>query len=198
MKTINLIFSLISIVCYSQTKNDVVDFKHLNVELFNKTIFDECNKVRKENGVKPLVYDKICSYSANYQSEYMSNFSVLSHRNTNVFKSQLLHNVGERFEFFYKKYNEKRFYVMTAEICTVFEKVTTINYVGINTKTYQNYAEEIIKGFLNSKYHKIAMLFDDVDYIIYGSFNVCYNQNTDNMYTTGVINPCPTSINMGE
>lgn len=183
-----IILCLLQIVGYSQTKNDVVDFKHLNVELFNKTIFDECNKVRKENGSKPLVYDKICAYSANYQAEYMANFSILTHRNTNIFKSQLLNNVGERFNFFYKKYNEKRTYFVTEEICTVYEKVTTLNYVGITTKTYQNYAEEIIKGFLSSKYHKIAMLFDYGD-IIYGSFNVSYNQKTDNIYITGVINP---------
>jgi uncharacterized protein YkwD len=188
MKLINLFLLLITIIGYSQTKNDVVDFKNLNIELLNKTIFDECNKVRQENGLKPLVSDKICSYSANYQSEYMAYFSILTHRNTNVFKSQLLLNVGERFKFFNSKLNQKRFNESVFEICTVYEMVTTVNYIGITTKTYQNYAEEIIKGFLNSKYHKIVMLVDYGD-IIYGSFNICYNQNTDNIYTTGVINP---------
>ena len=130
MKTINLflLLILISIVCYSQTNNDVIDFKHLNVELLNKTIFDECNKVRKENGVKSLVHDNLCAYSANYQAEYMANFSILTHRNTNIFKSQLLNNVGERFNFFYKKYNEKRTYFVTEEISTICKRLESSDY----------------------------------------------------------------------
>ena len=185
-----LLLVFTSFIGFSQTKDDVIDFKNLNTELLNKLIFEECNKVRVENNVNPLVLDKICGYSSKYQSEYMSNFNILTHINTNVFQSHLFERSGDRFEFFYKKYNEKRFYVVSEEVCTEYKKISTTNYTGITTKTYQNYSQNIVNGFMGSRLHRLVILDGDDEHTVYGSFKVCYNPKTDNLYVAGVINPC--------
>lgn len=189
-RIIVLLFVIMSsLVGVSQTKTDVIDFKKFNSDLLNSLILEECNKIRAQNNLKPFIEDIICGSSAKYQSGYMSTYNILTHDNTKTFDSHFFPDLDDRFNYYYKKLKGDRIYFLVFEVATSRLRVSTSKYPGITTRTYQNYAENIISGFMKSKHHREVLLDYNKD-ITYGSFKVTYNQSTDNLYVTGVVNPC--------
>jgi len=181
--SITLLFSTLLL---SQTKDDVIDFKKINLKLLDSLVFEEAMKERKKANVSRMKHDEVCGESAKYQSEYMSHYSVFSHENHKIFRNVLLEKHSDRFNYFLKNKKTKKEYKNKMEILFQYKNVTTINYMGIDKKTYQNYAEDIIKNFMSSKFHKIALLYDMINYgNMCGEYKTHYNPNTDCLSVTG-------------
>jgi hypothetical protein len=146
-----ILLVLVSVIGFSQSKNDAIDFKNVNHELLNKLIFDKCNEERKKVGAKPYVKDNLCKESSQYQCDYMANYQITTHFNDKVFRDVKLYGPEDRFDFFSKKLKIKHNY--DGEIGHV------LGGIGLFEKiTYDELAQEAINAYLNSLSHKVVML----------------------------------------
>jgi len=185
------IILLFSTLLLSQTKDDVIDFKKINLKLLDSLIFEEAMKERLKEGVSRMKHDEICGEAALYQSEYMSHYNVIGHINDKEFRNVLLKKLGDRFSYFLKNKKTKRVYENKVEILTQFKNISYFNnkgisYKGIDTKTYQNYAEVIIKGFMSSPSHKFGLLYELSEHgYMCGEYRTFYNSKTDCLSVTG-------------
>jgi hypothetical protein len=181
-----LIILSYTIVGFSQTKNDVVNFKQINLKLLDSLIFDEAMKERKKMNLKPLIHDDICAKTAKYQSDYCSNYNEINHENNKNYLGVFLKNPSDRFNFYLNKTKTKLNYELKIEILTQYKNVSSTNYVRLTSKTYEDYAKNIIKNFMLSSSHKDGLLFEMDDYgIIHGEYKTSYNSKTDCLTTTG-------------
>lgn len=169
----------------SQTKNDILNLNNPNLELLDSLLFKEAMIQRKLNNKRVIEKDYICGLAAKYQSEYMSYYNSFSHENTNEFKGVLLKEHYERFEFFKKKTNSKVKYRTFHEILTMMNGLGTTEYIGLVSKTYENYAQVLIGYFMTSKSHKSALLYDVDSGKMVCNFKTHYNQKTKSLYVTG-------------
>lgn len=190
-KIILILFVTFSTLLLSQTKDDVIDFKNINLKLLDSLIFEEAMKERKKEKLNRMFHDEICGEAALYQSEYMSHYNVISHTNDKEFRNVSLRKLGDRFSYFLKNKKTKRIYENKIEILTQFKNINSLNSRGITyhdiiNKTYQNYAEVIIKNFMSSPPHKFGILYDLSEYgDMCGEFRTFYNDKTDCLSITG-------------
>ena len=178
----------ISILVYSnvgssQTKNDVLDLKNINYKLLDSLVFDEAMKERGKIGRPPIKKDLICYTAAKYQSEYMSNFKVFDHKNMEKFKGILLEHSYDRYDFFSKKLKSNKEIVGTMEILV---EIIDLNKKYKNLNTYEEYAKKVIEFYLSSPEHRMALLYDNEKYNVFGDFKTVYNDINKSLYVTGL------------
>lgn len=182
---LSLIFVINITTIQSQTKNDVLNLNNPNLELLDSLLFKEAMIQRKLHNKRVIEKDYICGLAAKYQSEYMSYYNSFSHENTNEFKGVLLKEHYERFEYFKKKTNSKVKYRTFHEILTMMNGLGTTEYIGLVSKTYENYAQVLIGYFMTSKSHKSALLYDVDSGKMVCNFKTHYNQKSKSLYVTG-------------
>lgn len=181
-----LIILSYTIVGFSQTKNDIIDFKNINLTLLDSLIFEEAMKEREKINVSRVIHDDICANAAKYQSEYCSYYDTISHFNNRKYKGVFLEKPGQRFDYFLSKNKSKSKYNVRIEIIIQFNKVSLNDYSCITTGTYQDYAETIVRQYMSSKTHKEGLLFARDKYgKVHGEYKTEYNSKTDCLTNTG-------------
>ena len=188
MKKIIIVVSILvySNVGSSQTKNDLIDFKKINLKFLDSLIFEEAMKERKKVNLSRMVHDDNCSKTAKYQAEYCSNYNELTHVNNKPYLGFLLNEPNDRFKFYVNKSKSKLKYKVNMEIITQYKKINTTNYINLISKTYEDCAKSVIMSFMSSKSHKESVIFE-MDYFgkMHGEYKSYYNSKTDCLTTTG-------------
>jgi len=170
----------------SQTKNDVIDFKKINLKLLDSLIFEEAMKERKKLNISRMVHDDICSKTAKYQAEYCSNYNEYSHINNKPYLGYLLKQPNNRFDFYVNKTKSKLEYTVNLEVLMQYSKISTTNYTKLTSKTYEDFAKSVISSFMSSKSHKEAVLFEMSEFgKMHGEYKSHYNSKTDCITTAG-------------
>jgi hypothetical protein len=150
MKTALFFILLSSVVSFSQTKNDTIDFNKVNYTLLNDLIFQKHNEEREKEGSQLRIKDDICKSASQYQVDYMSTYSVVCHDNDKSFRGVILSGPRDRFNYFSKGSKLNQTY--HGEICYNF-------FCGKSHKiTYEDLAQQTINAFLSSVPHKVVML----------------------------------------
>lgn len=151
MKNIlTLAILLVFVFGFSQTKNDTIDFNHVNYTLLNDLIFQKHNEERVKDGSPNRIKENVCKLSSQYQADYMSQNFVICHDNDKSFRGVFLHEPSDRFDYFCKGSKIKSRF--ESEICFYYAGNSRIKY------TYDQLAQEVIDSFLSSDSHKTLML----------------------------------------
>jgi|LakMenEpi03Aug12_release.lakeMendotaPanAssembly.Ray.scaffolds.fasta_scaffold127382_3 hypothetical protein len=145
-----LLFTLALLVInnfsFSQSKEDVI-IKPINIGYLNSLVLELCNQRTNDSSVfktSSLVTFKC----AEYQSSYMSKYSICTHNNDYVHRGVILENMRQRLD----RFNEPKVVSGSAsEICTF----ATFNY---GKTTYSELANHILNNFYRSKSHMDAIL----------------------------------------
>ena len=181
----------VSILVYSnvgvsQKRNDLIDFKKINLKFLDSLIFEEAMKERKKVNLSRMVHDDNCSKTAKYQAEYCSNYNELTHVNNKPYLGFLLNEPNDRFKFYVNKSKSKLEYTINMEIIMQYKKINTTNYTNLISKTYEDCAKSIIMSFMSSESHKESVIFE-MDYFgkMHGEYKSYYNSKTDCLTTTG-------------
>jgi hypothetical protein len=181
-----LIILSYTIVGFSQTKNDIIDFKNINLSLLDSLIFEEAMKERQKINISRVIHNDICAKAAKYQSEYSSYYDTISHLNNKKYKGNILVKPSNRFDFFLKQSDSKLKYNSKIEVIIQFNNVSSNQYSCITKGTYQDYAETIVKKYMASKSHKYGLLYErDKFGSVHGEFKTDYNSKTDCLTNTG-------------
>ena len=188
MKKIIIVVSILvySNVGVSQKRNDLIDFKKINLKFLDSLIFEEAMKERKKVNLSRMVHDDNCSKTAKYQAEYCSNYNELTHVNNKPYLGHLLKQPNNRFDFYVNKSKSKLEYGVNMEIVMQYKKISTTNYTNLISKTYEDCAKSIISAFMSSKSHKQAVIFEMDDFgKMHGEYKSYYDSKTDCLTTTG-------------
>lgn len=185
---ISLLFTFYSITILSQNKNDILDFNNINYNLLDSLVFEEAMKLRESYKLDRMKKDAVCDLAAKYQSEYMSYYNTITHKNDKSFKGVLLKTHGDRFRHFLSKSPKNNLkYDTKIEVLIQFPTINKINYVGLDSKTYEDYAKFIISSFITSEAHKHGMLYNMKEFgDMYGEYKSHYDKKTDTLYVTGL------------
>ena len=181
----------ISILVYSnvgvsQKRNDLIDFKKINLKFLDSLIFEEAMKERKKVNLSRMVHDDNCSKTAKYQAEYCSNYNELTHVNNKPYLGSLLKEPNNRFEFYVNKSKSKLKYKVNMEIIMQYKNINTTNYTNLISKTYEDCAKSIIMSFMSSESHKESVIFEMDEFgKMHGEYKSYYNSKTDCLTTTG-------------
>lgn len=187
-----LLFTTNFLLFFSQTRNDVVNINNPNLKLLDSLLFEEAMKQRKLNNAKPIKKDIICELSAEYQSEYMAEYNVFDHFNTQKFKGVFLEGVSDRVNHFIKARKTKVKYLTRYEIITMVEDIYTNNYKGLKNRTYQELSEVLINAYMVSTLHRITLLLDykkgefNDKYEMRCDFKAKRNPKNNSIFVTGV------------
>lgn len=186
-KIITIVFLIFSTICFSQKKEDIINFKNINLKLLDSLVFENAMKERAKENLPRMLHDEICAKAALYQSEYMSHYNIISHTNYKSFRGVTLNRLGDRFRYFLGTKKPKKNYETRIEILTQYKNVSTLDYYGVGEKTYQNFARSIIEGFMSSPPHKAGLLYDMSEHgDMAGEYKTFYNPITDCLSVTGL------------
>lgn len=152
MKQSNCRFSIfilllsISTHLYSQnkySKNDVIDVYNIDLELFEKCVLEETNKLRQSNGLNYLHEDVLLKKAALLHSSQMNRYSFFNHTNP---REREIATVDKRLQYYnypYESYAENILYA-------AIEKNKPPTYIEL-----ANYA---VKLLYKSKEHRNNIL----------------------------------------
>lgn len=179
---ISILFIMTIVLGHSQTKTDTVDFKNVSYKLLNQLIFEKCNQEREKVGSDYILQNDVCSNSAEYQSNYMSNFNEITHHNNNIFRGITLYKPIDRFNYFNQKFKSTHIY--KGEICFSASLDLGSKY------TYDQLSQKVIDGYMFSQGHKTIMLSQPLRCSKqYGDFSSSSNieNGVFNLYVAGVL-----------
>jgi len=146
MKTALFFILLSSVVSFSQTKNDTIDFNKVNYTLLNDLIFQKHNEEREKEGSQLRIKDDICKSASQYQVDYMSTYSVVCHDNDKSFRGVTLTGPRDRFNYFSKgsKLTVPHKAVMLSHITTPGEQYGFFSTTSTQKSGYFNF---FVTGF---------------------------------------------------
>jgi hypothetical protein len=165
---ITLLVLFLSGVSYSQTRKDIIP-NNIDINYLNSLVLQICNERTKDSSVFKTS-NSTTFKCAEYQSSYMSKYSVCTHNNVNTHKGVVLSSITDR-----KKYFDKNGQLLSiAEICT---------FSPLEKMTYEDLANRIIDNFFLSEPHK-KTIFNNYDY---GSFSCSLGtyKGQTGVYVTG-------------
>jgi hypothetical protein len=141
-----LVFLIVHNFSFSQAKEDVI-INPIDIGYLNSLVLELCNQRTLDSSVlknsNPVTFK-----CAEYQSSYMSKYSVCTHKNDKVHRGVLLGDINDRLSRFNKP---KIITGNSEEICTF----ATFKY---GKTTYEELANHILNNFYSSKSHKNAIL----------------------------------------
>ena len=176
----------VSILVYSnvgssQTKNDVIDYNNINIELLNNLVIEKAAHVRDSLNCSKSFYDETLSKVTKFQNDYISTYDILTHDNTLKIKSKRLDSIGNRLEFF----NPKRKYI----VC--FEISLCVPYMPYRTNvTYEYVSSRMIEAYMSSPGHRYALITDGSSKTplkISINFKTSLSPKSKKLYNTGVV-----------
>jgi hypothetical protein len=141
-KTFLILFFLLYSFSFAQTSGDTIKGS-INVKFLNSLVLDLCNQKTSDSSVfkksNPITFK-----CAEYQSSYMSKYSICTHDNDKIHKGVLLEDIVDRRDNF--NLNQELRGSM-GEVCTfaVFEYGKT---------TYEELAIHIMNNFFGSTPHR--------------------------------------------
>ncbi len=176
----------VSILVYSnvgssQTKNDVIDYNNINIELLNSLVIKKAAYVRDSLNKTKAFYDETLSKVTKFQNDYISTYDILTHDNTLKIKSKRLDSIGNRLEFF----NPKKKYI----VC--FEISLCVPYMPYRTNvTYEYVSSRMIEAYMSSPGHRTALIIDgdsETPLKIKINFKTSLSPKSKKLYNTGVV-----------
>lgn len=172
-----------SISLFSQKETDIVDYKKINIDLLNNLIGESLNKMRDSLSLSKMKYDESLSKVTKFQNDFISGKDVLTHENNTIIKNKTMKELEDRLEFF----NPQKKYLTCSEISMYYP----INdYSKYYNYTYGELSELIIKSYMNSIGHKLAITIDgssEFQCDVYFNFKTSLNIKNNKIYNTGVI-----------
>ena len=176
----------VSILVYSnvgssQTKNDVIDYNNINIELLNSLVIKKAAYVRDSLNKTKAFYDETLSKVTKFQNDYLSTYDIMSHGNTLKIKNKSLNSLGDRLDFF----NPKRKYISYMEI------LVCLPYMPYRTNlTYDYVSSRMINAYMSSPGHRYALITDgdsETPLKISINFKTSLSPKSKKLYNTGVI-----------
>jgi hypothetical protein len=131
---------------FSQSKEDII-IKPIDIGYLNSLVLELCNQRTSDSSIHKTS-NPVTFKCAEYQSSYMSRYSICTHQNNKEHRGVTLNDMSDRL----KRFNRPITISFAAsEICTfaVFKYGVT---------TYEELANHILDNFYNSKDHKLAIL----------------------------------------
>jgi uncharacterized protein YkwD len=157
--------------------NQPIDVRNPNYELLNAAIFHATNQAREEEGLDGFLYSDALYKVAKQHSEAMileGFYSHINSRNANL-RTMPLRIQAQTKEFMEMAENIAQYDVLSnfEQYCIQKGKTTTgeFEYLDCKTKanmpmfTYWNYAQVVVKGWMNSRGHRENILNPRLKYI---------------------------------
>lgn len=183
MKKIIIVISILfySNVGSSQTKNDLIDYNNVNLDLLNSLVIEKAAYVRDSLNKSKAFYDETLSKVTKFQNDYLSTYDIMSHGNTLKIKNKSLNSLGDRLDFF----NPKRKYI------TYMEILVCLPYMPYRTNlTYDYVSSRMINAYMSSPGHRTALIIDGSSknpLKISINFKTSLSPKSKKLYNTGVI-----------
>jgi hypothetical protein len=165
----------------SQTKNDVIDYKNINIDLLNRLIIEKVGRIRDSLNLSKPIYDETLLNVTKFQNDYLSNYDVLTHGNSLKLKNKSLNSLIERINFF----NPNKKCVACFEISTCFPYMPTRNDM-----TYEYVSFLMVNAYMSSLFHRAALIIDgdsETSFNVRINFKTSLSSNSKKLYNTGVI-----------
>lgn len=148
MKNILVILFVVLVnSCFGQSRKDTVVFDKINVTYLNSIVLEICNERIKDSGVVHK-YNEVNFKCAEYQSSYMANYSICTHKNNKSYRGVFLTEPIDRRNYF----DKSGVLNIGAEICTVKTLQTKM--------TYEDLANGILNNFFKSEPHRKTIMID--------------------------------------
>ena len=140
-KILTIVISLLSILCFSQTKLDIL-------------VFEKVNQYRIEKGLKEVKFDTSCYKASKHHTSYLyrKNISVWPKSFCGHSEDTLV-DFTNRYEF----YSPKNRYLHLAEVALSISK----NYKVSDTLFLEKMSTEIVNGWKSSPSHNKILLGSD-------------------------------------
>lgn len=143
-----------------------IDFDHPDYALLNAAVFFMTNKARQAHGRQPFRFSPKLRDMADFHSSQMAEYEFMAHTNPHSPRYATMVKRSERFQvmalaenvastFLYKYKSGSRYYkVWEGNAYSFF----THNNEQIPKHSYLSFAASIVKGWMNSKGHRAAIL----------------------------------------
>ncbi len=172
-----ILLSIISSFSIAQNPIDNIDFKNPNSELLESLIETKVNAYRKSKKINQLKYEDKLTMAAKDQAGFMAKIKRVTHDQPSKNKKSAFERV--------KYYNGN--FAMVGENChNIFCGVKTKIYgerEKIVIETYEEAAEALVKGWINSTDHHQNII--DEDFYTVGT-GVAFNKENNSIYATQV------------
>ena len=131
---------------FSQSKEDII-IKPIDIGYLNSLVLELCNQRTSDSSIHKTS-NPVTFKCAEYQSSYMSRYSICTHNNDSLHRGVKLENMSQRLDRFNRS---KVLKGSASEICTF----ATFKY---GKTTYTELANHILDNFYRSESHMDAIL----------------------------------------
>jgi uncharacterized protein YkwD len=157
--------------------NQPIDAKNPNYELLNAAIFHATNQAREQEGLKAFLHSEVLYKVAKQHSEAMISENFYSHINS---KNSNLRTMPLRIQSQTNEFMEMAENIAQYDVLSVYEQYCIqkrksysgeFEYLDCKTKspipmfTYWDYAQVVVKGWMNSTGHRENILNPRLKYI---------------------------------